>query len=714
MKRNIRFFAVWLLGTSAALAALLGETSAAPAADDAPAAGAALAHFRFDGNANDVQPAKSPFELKNTQFTRQGLYLNGVYEFGKPGNGGFHATCPTPDLDYNAFSVVLRFKPREFGPGKTNILTSGTLSRWFGLERTDAEKLAVTLNNRRFSHEIATASLPANEWVLVACSVDLVGKMIRVYFNGAKAEEIPLPQDFKLEVIGSELEERDRIWSFANYGNANVFHGHVDELIIYPRALSDNQLATLTSVEPEPNSHPGRRALPPVPAVAASAVTAFPQDRLVGEWTNVNAGTRGIKRLVVTKRGDRLSLEAWGLDAGFANGDGSEAQLLRSGETDLHLLGDNPSAKELPYGLATWNKGFYNGYMILRLNGEELTAEHLLVFTAGPTRSNYRGVGTFRKVAGAAPSTTDRYSVPDGDVDSLLAFLRGLRDFRPTSVQEAMAHRNKGPAAISAAAEKILKLKPDASSAAYATARLAALDARLARLQTLAQNDREALIGELEETLKLKAKQGLEQADVAMAFNAARVLEFGDQLPWAAEVHRRLAAVIGSTGPFAPYASALEGTARRLGLVGHELELSGKTAAGGDFDWASYRGKVVLVDFWATWCGPCVAELPNVKSLYEKYHDRGFEDVGVSLDRDRQALDKFLADKQIAWTTLHEAGGTHPAAAHYGVNSIPTMLLVGGDGKVVSLRARGEELKRLLGELLGPLENEQSDPSAKQ
>lgn len=211
----------------------------------------------------------------------------------------------------------------------------------------------------------------------------------------------------------------------------------------------------------------------------------------------------------------------------------------------------------------------------------------------------------------------------------------------------------------------------------------------------------------------MKAKQGLEQADVALAFNAARMLEYGDNLPWVVEVHRRLAAVIGSTGPFSPYASALEGTARRLGLVGHELELSGKTAAGGDFDWASYRGKVVLVDFWATWCGPCVAELPNVKSLYQKYHDRGFEVVGVSLDRDRQALDKFLAEKQIAWTTLHEAGGTHSAATLYGISSIPTMLLVGRDGKVVSLRARGEELKRRLGELIGPADEQSEAPTKK-
>jgi thiol-disulfide isomerase/thioredoxin len=112
---------------------------------------------------------------------------------------------------------------------------------------------------------------------------------------------------------------------------------------------------------------------------------------------------------------------------------------------------------------------------------------------------------------------------------------------------------------------------------------------------------------------------------------------------------------------------------------------------------------VVLVDFWATWCGPCLGELPNVREKYHQYHDKGFEVVGISLDRDRQALEKFLADEQNPWITLHDGDWKDNAvASYYGVMGIPTVILVDKEGKVVSIRARGPELGKQLEQLLGP------------
>lgn len=154
-------------------------------------------------------------------------------------------------------------------------------------------------------------------------------------------------------------------------------------------------------------------------------------------------------------------------------------------------------------------------------------------------------------------------------------------------------------------------------------------------------------------------------------------------------------------------AESFAGLARKYDLLGHPMEIAGKQVEGGNFDLASYKGKVVLVDFWATWCGPCIGELPNVKETYEKYHDRGFEVVGISLDSDREQLEEFIQKEKLPWPILFEGGDeetigwNHPLARHYGVNAIPLAVLINREGNVVTLSARGKQLGELVGELIG-------------
>lgn len=113
--------------------------------------------------------------------------------------------------------------------------------------------------------------------------------------------------------------------------------------------------------------------------------------------------------------------------------------------------------------------------------------------------------------------------------------------------------------------------------------------------------------------------------------------------------------------------------------------------------------KPVLVDFWATWCPPCVAEMPSVKRTYDMYHSKGFEVVGVSLDKDKAALEAYIAENQLPWANLFGANAQQ-MAAHYKIEGIPAPILVNAEGNVVSTSARGEVLGQLLTELLGPLE----------
>jgi thiol-disulfide isomerase/thioredoxin len=148
------------------------------------------------------------------------------------------------------------------------------------------------------------------------------------------------------------------------------------------------------------------------------------------------------------------------------------------------------------------------------------------------------------------------------------------------------------------------------------------------------------------------------------------------------------------------------GAVRRARLLsGDPVKVSGKTFDGKPFDISEYKGKVVVVDFWATWCGPCRQELPNLKAVYDKYHSRGLEVVGVSLDESKEDLANFLKTNNLPWKILvstepHHSGFENPIADQYGISGIPTVFLMNRDGKVVSLAARGEQLGELVNGLL--------------
>ena len=112
---------------------------------------------------------------------------------------------------------------------------------------------------------------------------------------------------------------------------------------------------------------------------------------------------------------------------------------------------------------------------------------------------------------------------------------------------------------------------------------------------------------------------------------------------------------------------------------------------------ADYRGKLVLIDFWATWCGPCIAELPNVKAVYEKYHDKGFEIIGISLDTDEAALRKFIRKNQLPWRQVFDGKRWEtPLVQQYSVRGIPAQFLIDREGRVISVEARGERLGVLI------------------
>jgi thiol-disulfide isomerase/thioredoxin len=128
---------------------------------------------------------------------------------------------------------------------------------------------------------------------------------------------------------------------------------------------------------------------------------------------------------------------------------------------------------------------------------------------------------------------------------------------------------------------------------------------------------------------------------------------------------------------------------QRLGLKIKPVDLAFTATNGSQVDLANLRGKVVLIDFWATWCGPCMQEAPNVVAVYNQLHDKGFEVVGVSLDMDRDRLDTVTRERGMVWPQYFDGRGWDNAiAAKYGIHSIPTMWLLDKNGKLADTDGR--------------------------
>ena len=292
------------------------------------------------------------------------------------------------------------------------------------------------------------------------------------------------------------------------------------------------------------------------------------------------------------------------------------------------------------------------------------------------------------------PPAPDLSFAPNANKEALLKVIATAKGFRPYNQDQYKLQQT----ALRDASNALMKLITNKEDPVRMQAELDALSSNAALMTNESDEARDQVLEKI--VTYLKSRKQLSLADVQTGMIVGFYLELQPRKSPARDVYSTMVDLLEKDEREEMQALRinLQASVRRLEMLGNKLDLAVKTIEDKPIKTDDFAGKYVLVDFFATWCGPCIAEVPRLKRHYDKYREKGLEVVAISLDDDRAALDKYLEEAKLPWPVIHDSAPDleDKLQMKFGISSLPTVLFLNKEGIVVSLEARGAELDRLM------------------